>query len=112
MLSRDVAGRKILTSAPRRVLAWCRTLTGNRLAHGWAIPRHPHSHVLLINLRFSGFKRRVVRPPTSKPAQSLLTLLQEERIRPTCVPPVRFRDTAALGAIYTRSTWGKVIVER
>ena len=53
-------------------------------------------------------------PQASEQAhQRLLTLLQEERINPPVFPPFAFEDTpAALGAIYNRSTWGKVIVQR
>ena len=42
----------------------------------------------------------------------MLGLLGDGRIDPPVFPPFAFEDTpAALGAIYNRSTWGKVIVQ-
>ena len=69
--------------------------------------------MLLKNLKHWGAS--VARNPqaSEQARQRLLTLLQEERINPPVFPPFAFEDTpAALGAIYTRSTWGKVIVQR
>ena len=100
----------------RRVMAW----DGRLLVIGFTsgrIPEAPANHVLLKNYSIVGvhWGASVARNPqaSEQAHQRLLTLLQEERINPPVFPPFAFEDTpAALGAIYNRSTWGKVIVQR
>ncbi len=100
----------------RRVMAW----DGRLLVIGFTsgrIPEAPANHVLLKNYSIVGvhWGASIARNPqaSEQAHQRLLTLLQEERINPPVFPPFAFEDTpAALGAIYNRSTWGKVIVQR
>ena len=99
----------------RRVMAW----DGRLLVIGFTsgrIPEAPANHVLLKNYSIVGvyWGASVARNPqaSEQAHQTMLAMLQDGRINPPVFPPFAFEDTpAALNAIYTRSTWGKVIIQ-
>ena len=100
----------------RRVMAW----DGRLLVVGFTsgrIPEAPANHVLLKNYSIVGvhWGASIARNPAAseQARQTIFALQQDGRVNPPVFPPFAFDDApSALNAIYTRSTWGKVIIQR